>query len=402
MENQESHQPSKAPKSGVSLVTVTIAVFLALVIGIVVGQRSDQLLGTIFHQQKATNTGQLDTDSLQQTYQSLAKKYDGKLDRNQLIEGASRGLVEAAGDPYTVYFNKNEAKEFSADLDGTFSGIGAELGKQNDKLIVISPLDDSPAAAAGLKPNDIIARVNGEDTSGWSIDKVVSKIKGKQGTTVKLTIVRQDEVKDLSITRAVITNPSVKTEKKGDIGVIRISRFGEDSASLVRKAAQEFQDAHVKGVVVDVRDNGGGYLASAQEIASIWLDAGQTVVTERVGDKVTETHRSNGEATLKGVPTVVLINGASASASEILAGALQDHGVAKLVGEKSFGKGSVQQLVNLNGGSELKVTVARWYTPKGNSINKKGIAPDVTIKPAEGDNGRDKDAQLTKALELIK
>ena len=406
MADKKSRQPAEevnkmdSRKLGVSYFTFTVVTLIVLALGFVVGQRGDQLNLPFLAQPAASE--QLDTSSLQETYQKLDKKYDGKLNESKLIQGASRGLVEAADDPYTVYFDRKEAKEFSASLDGKFSGIGAEIGKKDSKLVVISPLDDSPAKRAGLLANDVIARVNDEDTSNWSIDKAVSKIKGKAGTSVKLTIVRVDEVKEISITRAVIDNPSVKTEVKGDIGVIRISRFGEDTASLMRRAANDFKDQKVGGVVVDVRGNGGGYLSSAQEVASLWLQRGQVVVSERSSDnKINETHRASGEATFKDLPTVVLIDGGSASASEILAGALQDHGVAKLVGQKSFGKGSVQQVIDLSGGAKLKVTIARWFTPNGKSINKKGITPDIKVEVGKNDDGLDKDAQLKKALKLL-
>ncbi len=398
-EEPRSTPPLAAPRRGISYFTFACIVVIIFVGGVVLGQRSDEL--TNLFSKKNTKEQSLNTDSLQQTYQALERKYDGRLDTNKLLEGASRGLVDAAGDPYTVYFNAKEAREFSDDLDGTFSGIGAELGKENNKLVVVSPLEGSPAETAGLMAGDIISLVNGEDTSSWSIDKAVSKIKGKQGTTVKLTILRQNEPKDFTITREVITASSVKTEKKGNIGIIRISRFGDDTAARTRRAALDFKDQNVQGIIVDLRDNGGGYLESAQEIASLWLSNGKVVVTERAGSKVTDTHRASGATTLKDIPTIVLINNGSASASEIVAGALQDHKAARLVGEKSFGKGSVQQVVNLQGGTELKVTVAKWYTPNGSSINKKGIEPDVKIASLSGDNGRDRDAQMDKATQLL-
>ncbi len=385
-------------RSGVSKFTFCLSIALALAIGIIAGSRSEQITAYF---SKNTNPSDLPLSSLQQTYDALRQEYDGTLDRNKLVEGANRGLVEASGDPYSTYLSKDEAAELQNDLDGTFSGIGAELDKKDGKLIIVAPLDDSPALKAGVKPGDVIAQVNNEDTSSWSIDKAVSKIKGKEGTTVKLTLVRGDEVKEISITRAVITDPSVKTEQKGDIGIIRISRFGNETATLARKAAQTFKEAGVKGVVVDVRGNGGGYLESAQEISSLWLKSGTTVVVEKKGSKVTEAHRASGDPLLLGVPTVVLIDGGSASASEIVAGALQDNQAAQLVGEKTFGKGSVQKIVDLSGGAQLKVTVAKWYTPKGKNISKEGIKPDVAVSYGKNDT-KENDSQLNKALELLK
>lgn len=388
--NKKTTEASAPRKRSVSYFIYGISVVIFLLVGLVAGTRIDQF-------------GSIPNNSLkplQETYKALHQNYDGKLDDKKLIEGASRGMVEAAGDPYTAYFNKNEAKEFASDLDGTFSGIGAELGKKDNKLVVISALDFSPAQKAGLAPNDIIAKVNGEDSSDWSIDKAVSKIRGEKDTTVKLTIVRGDQVVEPTITRDNITYPSVKTEESsGGVGIIRISRFGKDTASLVRKAAEKFKGK--KGIVVDLRGNGGGYLDAAQEVASLWLDKDQTIVTERVGGEIKQTHGATGDNVLKGVPTVVLIDEGSASASEILAGALQDHRVATIVGQKSFGKGSVQDVVELSGGAELKVTIAKWYTPNGKNIGKQGITPDKIIA-AGLNNNQDNDSQLQKALDIIK
>lgn len=388
-ETEEKITKTNVKKRSISYFSYGISVVLFLVVGFVVGNRIDQF-------------GSIPDSSLkplQETYKALHQNYDGKLDDKKLVEGASRGMVEAAGDPYTAYFDKNEAKEFASDLDGTFSGIGAELGKKDNKLVVISALDSSPAQRAGLISNDIIAKVNGEDSSDWSIDKAVSKIRGEKGTTVKLTIVRGDKVVESTITRDNITYPSVKTEEKDGIGIIRISRFGKDTASLTRKAAEKFKDK--KGIIVDLRGDGGGYLDAAQEVASLWLNKGQIVVTERAGNDIKQTHKATGDNVLSGVLTVVLIDEGTASASEIVAGALQDHGVATIVGQKSFGKGSVQNIVELSGGAELKVTIAKWYTPDGKNIGKHGITPDKIIAVGLNDN-KDNDSQLQKALDIIK
>jgi carboxyl-terminal processing protease len=246
--------------------------------------------------------------------------------------------------------------------------------------------------------------VNDESTSGWSIEKAVSKIRGKKGTTVKLTIIRGEEApRDISITRSTITDPSVKYEVTAEnIGVMRISRFGEsETARLAAQAANEFKAKNVKGIIVDLRGNGGGYLIAAQQIASLWLKD-KVVVTERSGGKVIDTLRSSDDsAILEGIPTVVLVDGGSASASEILAGALSDNGAAKLVGQKTFGKGSVQTIEDLLSGGQLKVTVAKWYTPKGKNINKEGIKPDTEVVPTADDIAAQRDVQKTKAIEII-
>lgn len=386
-------------KKGVSKVTLAIVVIVMLVVGYVLGTRNDELAQYVPFLGSATSE-ELDLSSVQSTYNSLKDKFDGKLDKDKLVEGANKGLVEAAGDPYTTYFDAEEARAFSSDLEGTFSGIGAELGKREDKLTIITTLDDSPAKKSGLQANDVIARVNEEDATGWSVEKAVSKIRGEKGTTVKLTVVRGDsDVKDFTVTRDQITDESVKTEIKDGIGVMRISRFGDtDTVALARKAAQDFKDRNVKGIVVDLRGNGGGYLQASVDIASLWLD-GDVVVSERQGDEVIEELRAGSNPILNGIPTVVLIDGGSASASEILAGALKDNDAATLVGTKTYGKGSVQQIINLAGGAQLKVTIAKWFTPAGKNIDKEGISPDEEVK-YEGDAG-DKDTQLNRALKLL-
>jgi carboxyl-terminal processing protease len=398
----EDAQSVSTYKRGISkgMFGATIAIVLA--VGFVLGTRSDELLAHVPFIKPRTTPTTIDLSSLQHTYRVLSQNYDGKLSADKLIEGANRGLVQAAGDPYTTYFSKKEANEFMNDLEGTFSGIGAELGMKDEKLVVVTTLDDSPAKKAGLTKNDIIAKVNDTATTGWSVDKAVSQIRGEKGTTVKLTILRSQTVKEFSITRDTITDPSVKSSVKNDIGILRISRFGDtDTVDLTRKAAASFKAQGVKGIVVDLRGNGGGYLNAAKDIAGLWLANGKVIVSERTGGRVTEELRADGDPILKGVPTVVLIDEGSASASEILAGALKDNGAATLVGEKTFGKGSVQKIVELPLGAELKVTIAKWYTPNGKNINKEGIMPDHKVAFSMKDAKGGKDPQKTAALKFL-
>jgi len=394
-------QDQAAPKKGVSWFIFIPVLLVIGSVSFVAGTRSNEISQYI-DLPFIEKSQQLDVSSLQETYDTLVKRYDGKLSTSKLMEGANRGLVDAAGDEYTVFFNAKEAKEFSNDLEGTFTGIGAELAKRDGNLKIMSTIDGSPAKKDGLQSNDIIARVNGEDTSGWSVDKAVSQIRGEKGTTVKLTIIRGDnEVIEKNITRDTITDPSVKSEIKDGIGIMRISRFGStDTVPLAKKAAQEFKDKKMKGVIIDVRGNGGGYVSAAQELAGLWLD-NKVVVSERRGGEVVENLRTNSQPILEGVPTVVLVDQGSASASEILAGALSDHGAAKLIGDRTFGKGSVQELVDLSGGAKLKVTAARWYTPKGKNIGKDGISPDVKIVLTDENTKDGADPQLQKALETL-
>lgn len=393
--------PKKRRFPRVSLVSTVLISLLVGTVGFIAGTRSDDIVASLSGKSSASR---LDLSSLNDVYQVLRKQYDGTLDVQKLVDGAKHGLVEATGDPYTVYFNDKEAEEFQGDLEGSFQGIGAELGKRNDALVVIATLDESPAKKAGLLAGDVIVNVNGEDASGWSVEKTVNKIRGDKGTVVKLSVLRGDQgLKEFAITRQAITNPSVRSEiTPENIGILRISRFGEsDTASLSRMAAENFKAKGVKGVIVDVRGNGGGYLEAARDVAGLWLND-KVIVTERVGGKVTDTLRSGNDAPLAGIKTVVLVDGGSASASEILAGALSDNGAATLVGEKTFGKGSVQTIVNLGSGGQVKVTIAKWYTPAGKNISKEGITPKVVIDLSSDDVNAGRDPQKDKALELLR
>jgi len=373
---------------------------VAIAIGFFILGTRAYLLPTPFS--KSTSPSQLDFSSLNELYSLLKSKYDGTLDTTKLIDGAKHGMVDAIGDPYTVYLNADEAKAFSGDLNGTFQGIGAELGKTNGQLTVLSVLADSPAEKAGLQKNDSILKINGEDTSAMTIGSAVTKIRGDKGTSIKLTILRGETMKEYSITRDTITSPSVTTEiLDGNVGYMRIARFGDDTSSLAKKAADSFKAQGVTKVILDLRGNGGGLLTAAQSVSSLWLKD-KVVVSERTAGVTTDTLRSQGDGTLVGIPTVVLVDGDSASASEIVAGALKDNGAATLLGEKTFGKGSVQVIEDLTNGGALKVTIAKWYTPNGVNINKEGIAPDKEVKQSDEDTKAGKDTQKNAALELLR
>lgn len=372
------------------------------VIGFLAGTYSNQIYASIapLFGVKAY-AGQLDLSSLQKTYQDLKANYDGTLNDQALIDGASHGLVSAAGDQYTLYMTAKEATAFNNDLSGNIGGgIGAEISMRNDKLTIIRTLPGNPAEKAGLNTGDVIMSVNDVSATGLTVDQVVTKIRGDAGTTVKLSVQRSAELKEFVITRAVISNPSVSSSVVNGLGTLTISRFDDKTAGLARLAAQDFKKQGVKSVILDLRGNGGGYLAAAQDVAGLWLD-NQVVVTERTNGATVDTLKSGGDAILAGIPTTVLINAGSASASEIVAGALQDHGVAKLVGEKSFGKGSVQELIALAGGAQLKVTVARWYTPNGKNINQEGIKPDVAAALTQQNIDAGVDPQMDAAKQLL-
>ena len=372
---------------------------VTFVLGFIVSQTNPGL-GIGWLQQG--NKNGVDVTQLKRVQSLVNDKFDGDVDLQKQSEGAIAGLVAALGDPYTVYLDAKANEELSNDLSGTLSGIGVEVGIKNNRLTVIAPIDETPAQKAGIRSGDIIARINGVDTSGMTIDDAVSKIRGPKGTTVKLTIVRaSDSPKELEITRDTISVPSVKLEQKDGIGTLRIRRFGDDTVSLVENAAQTFRDNNVRGVILDLRGNPGGYLQSAVDVASQFMSRG-VVVEERSRKGLNEKKSVSGLGQLTDVPLVVLIDEGSASAAEILAGALRDNGRAQLVGVKSFGKGSVQEILGLGNGTSLKVTIAHWFTPKGVNIGKEGIKPDVEVKLSDADYEADRDPQLDKAIELLK
>ncbi len=342
---------------------------------------------------------QLDYSSVNQVYQDLKSQYYGTLTTTQLLNGMKTGMVNAVGDPYTEYFTPSQAKAFNNDLNGSFGGIGAELGENaSNQLEIIAPLAGTPADKAGLKPNDLITSINGTNTTGMSIDAAVAKIRGPVNSKVTLGITRGGAQLTFTIVRANITPPSVTYKTlSGNIGYMQISQFSNDTSGLAEKAAQSFQQAHVKGVILDLRNDPGGLVDAAVNVSSLWLPSGQEIMQERAGSSVLQTYYSTGNDLLKGIPTVVLINSGSASAAEITTGALHDNHAAYVIGEKSYGKGVVQQLDNLSDGSELKVTIASWYRPDGQNINHKGIQPDQTVGLTDAQAAAGQDPQLQAA-----
>ena len=378
-----------------------LAVIIVAIVSFAAGTRYETIFAAaapMFGVRASNKT--IDLSSVQETYQQLAANYDGKLDTQKLIYGASRGLVAAVGDKHTSYMDPEESEEFKKSLSGNIGGgIGAEIGLRNNKPTIIKPLNDSPAQKAGIKAGEVIMKVNGEEVANWSVDKVVDKIRGEIGTSVKLTLQNGQQVREVSVVRQNITAPAVESKINGKIGILTVSRFNDDTVSAARKAAREFIDRGVTKVIVDLRNNPGGTVDSAQGLLGLWLND-QVVLTERRGSETVKTLNSTGSPILENMQTIVLINENSASASEITAGALRDYGKAKLVGKKSYGKGSVQVVLDLSSGSQLKVTEARWYTPKGKNIDKEGIKPDVEVELTADDVKNDKDPQLEKAESL--
>lgn len=348
------------------------------------------------------NQSSLEYGGVDEVYATLQQYFDGELDVDKALDGMKAGLARSTGDPYTEFFNKEESKAFEEELNGSFQGIGAELGKEGTNIVIISPIAGSPAEKAGVRAGDIIVLINDEPTNDISITEAVKKIRGEAGTNVKLTLSRDGQKVELTITRAQIDIPSVKWEIKDGVGVLTISRFSDDTVTLAEQAANEFVSKGVKGVVLDLRSNPGGLLNASVALSSFWLKKDDIVLLEKRGGKIEKTFKANSNNILRGIKTVVLINGGSASASEITAGALHDNKVATLMGEKSYGKGSVQQIVQLSNDSSIKVTIARWFTPADKNIDKEGIVPDTEVKLTDDDIKNKRDPQLDAALAAVK
>jgi len=341
-------------------------------------------------------------------WNNINEKYPTKDTSNQSkIYGAISGLVNSLEDPYSSFFDPEEAKIFESDIEGNFGGIGIEIGIKDKVLTVIAPLKDTPAYRANMKSGDKILKINDLMTSGISIEKAIKLIRGNAGTIVKLTTFRDGdkEPREIKLTRDTINIPTLDTEMREDgVFVIKLYSFTGNSAELFRQALQKFSEAGTDKLLLDLRGNPGGYLDSAVNMASFFLAGGKTVVIENFGDnKEEKIYRSQGYDVFNdNLKFVILIDGGSASASEILAGAMQDHKKAILVGEKSYGKGSVQEVVKITPDTILKITVAKWLTPNRNSISEKGLVPDYEMIPTTKDIDAKKDVQLNKALEILK
>lgn len=328
-----------------------------------------------------------------------------KVDKTKMIYGAISGMVKSLGDPFSSFMNPEESQQFSNDLQGTFEGIGSEVGMKNGVLTVIAPIDGTPADKAGLKAGDKILKIDDTVTTDMSVDEAVSKIRGPKGTDVTLTILRgtDSQPKEIKITRDTINVKSVKLEfKDSGIAVIRISKFGDDTSSLMNQITSQILSQKTRGIILDLRNNPGGYLETAVDISSKFIPQDKLVVAEEDRGGSRKEYKALGENVLGGIPVVVLVNGGSASASEITAGALRDDLGAPLIGVKTFGKGSVQELEKMTGGSNLRVTIARWLTPNGEYIMEKGLNPDIQVDLTENDYNNNLDPQMDKAIEVLK
>ncbi len=336
-------------------------------------------------------------------WDEVHQKYVGDINDEQLVQGAINGMVGGLGDPYSLLLRPEQSSQLLDELSGAFGGIGVELVVRDGSLTVLAPLKDSPAEKAGLKPKDVILKIDDKDATKMTFEEAVAAIRGKPGTSVKLTVVRQglDTFREFNIQRTEIKDTDVSYEKKGDVGIIRIRQFGENTNDLVRKYADQIKgDKSIKGVVVDLRSNPGGYLDSAVQVSSVFIEDG-VIVYEEGKDGKKQEYKAEGRATLGSMPLVVLVNEGSASAAEIMAGAIQDYKKGPLVGKKTFGKGSVQELLTIGDDLSLKITIAKWLTPSGRAINGEGIKPDVEIDLTDEDIKADRDPQMDWAMKEI-
>jgi len=355
---------------------------------------------------------QVDFSLFWQAWNIIQEKFpDGeRLDIQKMIHGAISGMVESLDDPYTVFLTPEDTRRFIEDIKGAFEGVGMEIGIRKGQLQVIAPLEGTPAQKAGLRAGDRIMKIDGETTIDITIDEAVNLIRGPKGTEVILTIYRPkggegwETAKEIKIVRGVIEIPSLKWELlTGNIAHLKIYNFTEKAKIDFGKTAVEILESPAEKIILDLRNNPGGYLEIAKSIAGWFLERGQTVVIGDFGEnKKQKVYKSAGPSRLLRYPTVILINQGSASGSEILAGALRDNRGLKIIGESSFGKGSIQELKKLKEGASLKITIANWLTPNGELITDNGLEPDIIVEMTEEDFEQDRDPQLEKAIEIIK
>jgi len=384
-------------------IIIFIPIFLIIfIIGIFVGQTLALQSTTLSFFKDSPP--QFDEEMFWDVWASIKSNYvDPKIEDKKLFYGSLKGLVMGLDDPYSVFLEPELAKKFLDDMSGSFEGVGMEIGIKDGRLTVIAPLPYTPAFQAGLKSGDKIFAIDEKDTSGMTLEEAVYLIRGPKGTNVVLTIWHPGETnaEDIEITRDVIDIKTVSWELKGNkIAYLNISHFSEDTWNDFKNIAQVIARSEPNGLIVDLRNNPGGYLDTSVNIAGYWLGQDIVVISKDAKGKEKE-YNSQGLGQLKHIPTIVLVNQGSASASEILAGALQDYNKATILGEQTFGKGSVQELKTLKDGSALKLTVAHWYTPLGRSINENGITPDIEVELTEEDYLMERDPQLDRALLIL-
>ena len=334
-------------------------------------------------------------------YNKVSSEYVATIEPQKLISGAMKGMVEGLGDPFSAYFTKEQSDSFNNNLNGKFDGIGVEIEVNQGLLTVVSPLPDSPAQAAGVKPKDVILSIDDKSAKDMPLNDAVNYIRGKSGTKVTIEVIAPKETKSrkLEIVRKSIQADSVAYNQRPDgIAVVRITQFGDGTAELFGKYAREIAaDTAVKGIILDLRNNPGGLLSASIDVASYLVNE-KTILIEKGKDGREEKQESSQIPILKNIPLAVLVNEGSASASEIVAGALQDYKRGKIIGEKSFGKGSVQNVIELSDKSTIHITTQLWLTPNGRTISQQGISPDITITD---DEKTENDEVIDKAVETL-
>lgn len=387
------------------LIAIITAAFAG---GLWYGQKQIPFAGPVrIINKEAGKPQDLDFSLFWDTWRLVEQKYVSKVDKQKMFYGAINGMVKAVDDPYTVFMDPSETKKFDEELSGVFDGIGAEIGVKKNIITVIAPLPDSPAEKSGLKAGDKILKIDDAITMDMTVDEAVNLIRGPKGTAVTLVILRDSktESREIKITRDTIVIKSVELKftdsAKGKIAVLKISRFGEDTFQNVKISASEILRQGAKGIVLDLRNNPGGFLDSAVDIAGVFLSKDEIVTIEKFSNDNKKEYFTAGGSELGKTPVVILANEGSASAAEILAGALKDDRQIKIIGEKTFGKGSVQEVQTLKDNSTLKITIAEWLTPSGKNINKEGIKPDIEVKLTKEDFDAGKDPQMEEALKNL-
>ena len=398
-----------------TIIFIIVAIFASFVFGFSAGYKnalfSELKKEKILVNKEIGQPENVDFSLFWDVWKTVEEKYANSMATPQeMVYGAIDGMVSSLGDPYSLFMTPEETKQFNEDISGSFEGVGMEIGIKDEILTVIAPLKNTPAYRAGIKAGDKILEVDGVSTLDISIDEAVRLIRGPKGTEVNLTILR-DNVEDtieISVIRDVIEIKSVEWEivnsnnTKKKIAHLKIYHFNEDTAQKLEKATDKILAEGIYGIILDLRNNPGGYLETSVEIAGCFLEKGSTVAIEDFGNGEKEYYKSKKSPRLEKFPLVVLVNEGSASASEILAGALRDIREIKLIGKKTFGKGSVQELKRLKDGSSVRITVARWLTPNGICINEEGLAPDIEVEMTDEDFNAERDPQLDEAVKILK
>src|SRR3989338_1152480 len=418
-------------KKLMSLAGAAILVAVIFVFGVYIGVQlpgENKVVQVMGKRPPASVLENTDFAPFWQAWDLIEQKYVniGDVKRQDMVYGAISGMLKSLGDPYTVFFPPKENAEFQSEVKGAFEGVGMEVGMRKNIITIIAPLKDSPAEKAGVKAGDKILKIDDHSASGLTLEEAVRYIRGPKGTKVKIIVARDGEESTLTIEieRAVINIPVIDTSSEksqadadgklspenkykdeagqNGIYIITLYNFSETSPTQFRMALRNFILSGKSKLILDLRNNPGGYLEAAVDIASWFLPRGDIVVQEDFGKENKEIHRSKGYDIFKNLSMVVLVNEGSASASEILAGALRDHGIAKLIGAKTFGKGSVQELIPITADTSLKVTIAKWLTPNGVSISEKGLDPDISVEFKKEDADKGIDPQMEKAIETLK